>query len=104
MTLNIYSSTAFTFISALIWAIFGYLSRQPEEKFEPQKLFSTIVSAIIVAIIVVAFKLEPQTAEELTFTFLFQTTAIIYIERIFKTMWRRWLKELIDPWISEPEE
>lgn len=82
-----------TFLGAFVWALFGYLSRQPEEKFEPTKLVSTFVAAIIVAIMSVGWSIPEETGEAFFRIFLAQTGFIIFIERALKAFWRRWIED-----------
>lgn len=44
-----------TIIGAVFWFIIGYLGRQPEEAFNKDKVFKTVVAAIIVGVLVAVF-------------------------------------------------
>lgn len=92
-----------TFLGAFVWAIFGYLSRQPEEAFEPKKLFSTFLAGVVVAILTVTWAIPSETGETFFVIFLARTGGVIFIERLLKAVWRRWLKKYFD-WIDEEND
>jgi hypothetical protein len=79
------------FISATIMAVLGYLKNQPEEAFKPEKLFSTYLAALIVAIAYVLWNVDPGTGELLVFYFFQQSGLTVILERIFKFLWRKWI-------------
>ena len=54
-----------TLISAVIWAVVGYLAKQEDEAFSPGKLFFTFVAAAIVAVLSVGW----QVPEEMGYQF-----------------------------------
>lgn len=89
-----------TFLGALIWAVFGYLARQEEEAFEPTKLVSTFVAAVVVAILSVAWGIPTETGETFFIVFLARTGGVVFIEKLLKAVWRRWLKQYFN-WIDE---
>ena len=82
------------FFSAFLWALFGVLSKQDEEAFEPAKLLSTIVAALIAAFLQVMYGIDPDTGEQIVTYFIFKTGAIAVIDKLVKVVWRRWL----GPW------
>lgn len=90
-----------TFLGAFVWALFGYLSRQPEEAFEPKKLISTFVAAIVVTILLLVWDIPEATGELFFIIFLARTGGMVFIEKAIKAIWRRWLKKYFD-WIEEP--
>ena len=78
-----------TLLSAFLWALFGYLSRQEDESFQSDKLLSTLVAAIIVSILQVAYTIEPETGELIALYFVFKTGFIGVIDKLIKVIWRR---------------
>ena len=44
-----------TVLGALAWFLLGYYGRQPNENFDPKKVFKTVVAGLIVGIAVVVF-------------------------------------------------
>lgn len=90
-----------TFVSAFIWALFGYLSRLPkDEAFKPEKLVTTFLAAIVVVFLSTMWNIPVEIGEEIFTIFLVQTSLIVFIERILKTIWRRWVGPLFG-WVDE---
>jgi len=86
-----------TLFSAFLWALFGYLARQEDEDFKPEKLVSTLVAAIIVSTLQVTYGIDPETGELITLYFVFKTGMIGVIDKLIKVIWRRsGLKDLYD--------
>ena len=82
------------FISAFLWALFGVLGKQDDEAFEPAKLLSTIVAALIASFLQVVYGIDPDTGEQIVTYFIFKTGVIGVIDKLVKVVWRRWL----GPW------
>ena len=78
-----------TLFSAFLWATFGYLSRQSDESFQPEKLLSTLVSTIIVAFLQVAYGIDQDTGQTIVIYFIFKTGFIGVIDKLIKVIWRR---------------
>lgn len=83
-------SAVITLLGAVIWFILGYLGRQPDEAFDKDKLFKTIVAAIIVGIIVVFFGGTEQSALT-TFSVFEKIGAITILEQIWNIILNRFL-------------
>lgn len=66
-----------------------------EEDFQKEKLISTYLAALAVALLFVGFNVPIATGNELFYYFVMQSGAIIYIERIFKFIWRKYVLPLI---------
>jgi len=88
------------FIGAFLWAVFGYLSRQGDEDFQPEKLLSTILAAVVVAFLDVAYGIDPETGELLYLYYLLKTGIVGVIDKFIKTIWRRWLRQY---WVNFTE-
>lgn len=90
-----------TLIGAFLWAIFGYLSRQDDEEFQPEKLLSTLLAAMTVAILYVGWGIEPDIGENIFLYFIVKTGVIGVIDKLLKFMWRRLgLKKLWEKIVS----
>lgn len=100
MELTVFTAFIQTFIAAFFWSIFGFLGRQPDENFEPEKLFSTFLAAVVVAIASVAFQIEPDTGEQIFVLFFVRGGLVAYLEKAFKAIWRRWLHDLFYGWMN----
>lgn len=87
-------------LSATVLAIFGFLKRQPEESFKPEKLVSTYVAAVFVAVLTVGWKVPTEQAEEMFLLFVVRSGLIVYIERGLKALWRRWIHEPFEKWME----
>lgn len=90
-----------TFVAAFFWAVFGFLARQPEEKFDPEKIVSTGIAAVVVAFASVAFQIEPDTGEQIFVLFFVRGGLVAYLEKALKAIWRRWLKDIFYGWMKE---
>lgn len=88
-----------TFLGAFIWALFGYLARQGKEAFEPKKLLSTFLAAIVVAVLSVGWSIPEETGELFFVIFLARTGGVVIIDKFLKAFWRRWLKDHF-PWLD----
>ena len=74
-----------TILAALFWFLIGYWGRQPEEEFEPTKVFKTIVAGLIVGVMIVVFKVpEPQAITALDV--LSRMGAIVALEKLYKIL------------------
>jgi len=89
--MSLTSTIVLSGIAATFMAALGYLKSLPEESFQKEKLVSTYLAALVVAVLFVGFKVPVGTGDELFFYFITQSGAIIYIERIFKFIWRKYL-------------
>jgi len=58
-------NTLLTLLSAVVWAMVGYLAKQEDEAFSPGKLFFTFVAAVVVACLAVGW----QVPEEMGYQF-----------------------------------
>ena len=83
-----------TFISAFLWALFGYLSRQGDEAFEKSKLMSTVISALTVAFLEVMWGIDPGTGETIVVYFIIKMGVIGAFDKIYKALWRRYFKDI----------
>jgi len=88
-----------TLFYAFLWAIFGYLSRQPDEEFQPEKLLSTLLAATIVAALNVIWGIDPDIGENIYLVFVVKPGLIGVIDKVIKVLWRRtglqdWWKNL----------
>jgi len=83
-------SAVITLLSAVIWFILGYLGRQPDEAFDKNKVFKTIVAAIIVGVIVVFIGGTEQSALT-TFSIFEKIGAITILEQIWNIILNRFL-------------
>lgn len=93
--MSIATTVIFSFIAATVMAALGYLKSMSEEDFQKEKLISTYLAALMVAFLFVGFNVPIATGNELFYYFVMQSGAIIYIERIFKFIWRKYLLPLI---------
>tara|TARA_Y100000310_G_scaffold29541_1_gene28082 strand:- start:1383 stop:1673 length:291 start_codon:yes stop_codon:yes gene_type:complete len=83
-----------TLVSAVIMAALGYLKNSSEESFDPSKLFTTFVAAFIIGGLYAGANVPTVVGEELFEYFLIRSGAVVFLERIFKALWRKW----IGPW------
>jgi len=86
--------TVGTLLGAIVWAVFGYLSRQDEENFEPTKLFSTFFAALFIAVLTVGWGVQEDIGSQFFEIFGIKSGMIGIIDKIIKTIWRRWLKSI----------
>ena len=89
-----------TFLSALIWSIFGYAAKQPEESFEPEKIVSTFIAAFIVAFLSVMWNIDVETGEQMYVIFFLRGGLVAYLEKALKAIWRRWLHDIFYGWMG----
>ena len=83
----------FTFLGAFIWAMFGYLSRQGDEKFQPEKLLSTFLAAALVAFLTIQWGIPDDVGGQMFEIFFMRSGIVAIIDKIIKAVWRRWLKD-----------
>jgi hypothetical protein len=85
-----------SFIGALVYILGGWLKQTPQENFSGRKALETLIIAILVALISIAFNIPP--AEALTivnqwiaaFLQLLTSTGLIALfEFWYKALWRR---------------
>ena len=82
------TNTILTFVGAFLWFVIGYLSRLPDEEFKPEKIFKTIVAALLVGGLVVIFGTPEQ--EALTVQGVVERIgAIVVLERAYYAILRR---------------
>lgn len=84
-------TTILSLFAATIMATLGYLKSKGDEDFKPEKLISTYLAALVVAVLLVGFKVPVETGDQLFYYFVMQSGAIVYIERIFKFIWRTYI-------------
>ena len=89
--MSITTTVIFSAIAATIMAALGYLKSMGDEDFQKEKLISTYLAAFVVAVLLVAFNIPTATGSELFQYFVMQSGAIIYIERVFKFLWRTYI-------------
>ena len=89
--MSLTSATVLSFIAATIMAALGYLKSMTDEDFQKEKLVSTYLAAGVVALLFVTFKVPVDTGSELFYYFIMQSGAIVYIERILKFIWRKYI-------------
>ena len=80
-------TTISTIVGALIWFLIGYWGKKPEESFNPEKVFKTIVAGLIVGVLVVVFKL-PETEALGVMGVLSKMGAIVLLERVYKNLFK----------------
>ena len=85
------TATILSLFAATAMAALGYLKSMSEEKFQKEKLVSTYLAALIVAVLSVGFNVQAEVGDELFFFFIMQSGAIVYIERILKFIWRTYI-------------
>ena len=85
-----------SFISALVYIMGGWLKQTPQENFSGRKALETLVIALLVALISIAFKIPPAEALALlnqwtaAFIRLLTSTGLITLfEFWYKALWRR---------------
>jgi len=78
-----------TLFYAFLWAVFGYLSRQTDEGFQPEKLLSTLLAATIVALLNVFWGIDPEIGENAYLVFIVKPGLIGVIDKLIKVIWRR---------------
>ena len=76
-------------VGAFLWAVFGFLSRQEDEAFQPEKLLSTLLAAGVVAFLGVAWGVDPGVGEDVFTYFVVKTGFIGVVDKLLKFMWRR---------------
>jgi len=76
-----------TFLFAFIMVILGYAKNSGEEGFEPNKIVSTFIAAIIVAILEVGFGLDTQVSGDVLNYFFLKSGIVVAIERVLKYLW-----------------
>ena len=85
-----------SFIGALVYILGGWLKQTPQENFSGRKALETLIIALVVALISIAFNIPP--AEALTllnqwiaaFIQLLTSTGLIaLVEFWYKALWRR---------------
>jgi hypothetical protein len=85
-----------SFIGALVYILGGWLKQTPQENFSGRKALETLVIAVLVALISIAFNIPP--AEALTllnqwiaaFIQLLTSTGLIALAEFwYKALWRR---------------
>lgn len=100
MELTVITAFVQTFIAAFFWAVFGFLGRQPEEKFEPEKIISTFIAAFVVAFASVVYQIKPDTGEQIFVLFFVRGGLVAYLEKALKAIWRRWLHKIFYDWMD----
>jgi len=85
-----------SFIGALIYILGGWLKQTPQENFSGRKALETLVVALLVALISIAFNIPPADALNLlnqwiaAFIQLVTSTGLIaLLEFWYKALWRR---------------
>ena len=85
-----------SFIGALVYILGGWLKQTPQEDFSGRKALETLVIAILVALISIAFNVPPAEALALlnqwiaAFIQLASSTGLIVLfEFWYKALWRR---------------
>ena len=85
-----------TFIGALIFILGGWLKKTPPEDFSARKALETLIVALLVALISIAFNIPPAEAmtmlNQWTADFLQLATStglIALLEFWYKTLWRK---------------
>lgn len=87
---------AWSFIAALVYILGGWLKQKPQETFNGKKALETLVTALLVALISIAFNIPP--AEALTLLnewvaalmqFVTSIGLIALLEFWYKALWRR---------------
>jgi len=85
-----------SFIGALIYILGGWLKQTPQETFSGRKALETLVIALLVALISIAFNIPPAEALNLlnqwiaALTQLATSTGLIaLLEFWYKALWRR---------------
>ena len=84
-------------VSAFLLAMFGYLKNMEEEDFQPSKIFVTVLSALIAALLYVFWKVPFTTSSEIITVLLIQTGVTSLLERILKWLWRSYIKDRLPP-------
>ena len=80
-------------IGAVLWAVVGILSKKPEEAFDPDKLFSTLFAAVVVAILEVAWGIDPGTGENIFYYLFLKTSITGTLDKILKALWRNKVRD-----------
>jgi len=85
-----------SFIGALVYILGGWLKQTPQENFSGRKAIETLVIAVLVALISIAFNIPPVEALTLlnqwiaAFIQLLTSTGLIaLLEFWYKALWRR---------------
>ena len=91
---------AMALISAIIWAVFGYLMNKEEEDFELEKLVSTFLAALFVALLSTTWSIPVEVGDQFFGIFLVRTGLVVFIERILKTLWKRFGAPLFN-WVDK---
>lgn len=100
--ITFYASALVAFASAMILAMFGFMKNMKDEDFTPDKIFVTLLSALVVAFLLVKWSIPMETAEEMFIVFGVQTGFTTLLERLLKFIWRSYLKDLaIFAWLKE---
>jgi len=85
-----------SFIGALIYILGGWLKQTPQESFSGRKALETLIIAVLVALISIAFNIPPAEALAILnqwiaafLQFVTSTGLIALFEFWYKALWRR---------------
>lgn len=90
------SAFLWSFIGAIVYVLGGWLKQAPQENFNGRKAVETLIIAILVALISIAFNIPPAEALVMLnqwiaafLQFVASTGLIALLEFWYKALWRR---------------
>ena len=77
------------FITSVIWFVVGYLGKQPEEAFQPSKIFFTFISAFIVGILFVGWQVPEEMGYQFYEYLLYRSGLVGVVYKLLKVAYLR---------------
>lgn len=82
-------------ISATIWAIVGYLAKQPDEAFDKGKIFFTFVAALVVGILAVNWNIPEEQGYQF-YLYLLERSGFVGV--VYKALRALYIKSGLREW------
>ena len=77
------------FLTAVVWFVVGYLGKQSEEAFQPDKIFFTFVSAIVVALLFVGADVPEELGQQFYEYLVYRTGLVGVVYKLIKVFYIR---------------
>ena len=94
-------SVGATIFSAVLWVMVGWLGKQDVEAFDGKKLFSTFLSAIIIAVLLVGWDIPTEMGEQAFEFLLLRPGLVTFLDKLLMALYRRsglrkWLEDFLN--------
>lgn len=86
--MSIQANAVLTLISAVMWAMVGYLAKQEDEAFSPEKLFFTFFAAVIVSILTVGWSVPSELGQQFYEYLLYRSGLVAVTYKAIKAVYK----------------